>query len=104
MNASARKKDRIMDRTPELREGVRLHQDRLRDEHVLLFPEGVMQLNSTALRVLLLCDGRHDVREIVAKLADTFAASREVIVADVVECLLGLEDRYAIWLSAPEAV
>jgi pyrroloquinoline quinone biosynthesis protein D len=55
--------------TPKLPEGVRLRFDKVRDRHVLLYPEGAIALNPTAVSVLELCDGRRTVDEIAAELS-----------------------------------
>ena len=74
---------------PRLVTGARLRYDDVREEHVLLIPEGVVRLNPTAAEVLELCDGERslddiagalsaryegaDVREDVAELVDAMA-------------------------------
>ncbi len=55
--------------TPKLPEGVRLRFDKVRDRHVLLYPEGAIALNPTAVSVLELCDGKRTVDEIAAELS-----------------------------------
>ncbi len=54
---------------PRLMTGARLRYDNVRDEHVLLIPEGVVKLNPTAAEVLELCDGERSLDEIVAALS-----------------------------------
>jgi pyrroloquinoline quinone biosynthesis protein D len=54
---------------PQLARGVRLFWDDVRQQHLLLFPEGALVLNSTAWTVLELCDGQRTVSEIVVELA-----------------------------------
>lgn len=55
--------------TPKLPEGVRLRFDKVRDRHVLLYPEGAIALNPTAVSVLELCDGVRTIDEIAAELS-----------------------------------
>ena len=55
--------------TPKLPEGVRLRFDKVRDRHVLLYPEGAIALNPTAVSVLELCDGKRTVDDIAAELS-----------------------------------
>ena len=55
--------------TPKLPEGVRLRFDKVRDRHVLLYPEGAIALNPTAVSVLELCDGERSVDDIAAELS-----------------------------------
>jgi pyrroloquinoline quinone biosynthesis protein D len=54
---------------PRLVTGARLRYDEVREEHVLLIPEGVVRLNPTAAEVLELCTGEHSVDEIGAALS-----------------------------------
>ena len=54
---------------PRLVTGARLHYDEVREEHVLLVPEGVVRLNPTAAAVLELCDGERSIEEIVGTLS-----------------------------------
>jgi pyrroloquinoline quinone biosynthesis protein D len=42
---------------PRLADGTRLQYDDVREEHMLLIPEGAVRLNATAAEVLALCDG-----------------------------------------------
>ena len=53
----------------QMRCGVRLFWDEVRQQHLLLFPEGMLVLNATAFRVLELCNGQQTVDEIVTFLA-----------------------------------
>jgi pyrroloquinoline quinone biosynthesis protein D len=54
---------------PRLVTGARLLRDDVREEHVLLVPEGVVRLNPTAAEVLELCDGERSLDEIVGDLS-----------------------------------
>jgi pyrroloquinoline quinone biosynthesis protein D len=54
---------------PRLATGARLRYDEVREEHLLLVPEGVVRLNATAAEVLELCDGERSLDEIVGVLA-----------------------------------
>jgi pyrroloquinoline quinone biosynthesis protein D len=54
---------------PRLATGARLHYDDVREEHVLLIPEGVVKLNPTAAEVLELCDGERSLDDIVGALS-----------------------------------
>jgi pyrroloquinoline quinone biosynthesis protein D len=57
---------------PRLVTGARLQFDEVRDEHVLLVPEGVVRLNPTAAAVLELCDGERSLDEIVGALSERY--------------------------------
>jgi pyrroloquinoline quinone biosynthesis protein D len=54
---------------PRLVTGARLHYDDVREEHVLLIPEGVVRLNPTAAEVLELCDGERSLDDIAGALS-----------------------------------
>ena len=84
-----------VDSVPELRRGVRLSFDHVRETHVLLFPEGVLVPNATAAAVLELCDGARTVAAITAVLGKRFTGVREQDVLDVL-ARLG-ERRVVAW-------
>ena len=54
---------------PRLVDGARLQYDDVREEHVLLIPEGVVRLNPTAAQVLELCDGERSADDIAGTLS-----------------------------------
>ena len=54
---------------PRLATGARLRYDDVREEHLLLIPEGAVRLNRTAAEVLELCDGERSLEEIAGALA-----------------------------------
>jgi pyrroloquinoline quinone biosynthesis protein D len=60
---------------PRLVTGARLRYDDVRDEHVLLIPEGVVKLNPTAAEVLELCDGERSLDEIVGALSARYGGA-----------------------------
>jgi pyrroloquinoline quinone biosynthesis protein D len=70
---------------PRLMTGARLRYDEVREEHVLLVPEGAVRLNPTAAEVLELCDGERSLDDIVGTLsaryegADLDADVRELV-------------------------
>jgi pyrroloquinoline quinone biosynthesis protein D len=70
---------------PRLMTGARLRYDEVREEHVLLVPEGAVRLNPTAAEVLELCDGERSLDDIVGTLsaryegADLGADVRELV-------------------------
>ena len=76
---------------PRLLDGARLRYDDVRDEHVLLIPEGAVRLNETAAQVLELCDGRRSVEEIAAALSQRYAGAD--VSDDVRELLGGMGER-----------
>ena len=54
---------------PRLATGARLRYDEVREEHLLLVPEGVVRLNPTAAEVLELCDGERSLDDIAGVLS-----------------------------------
>ena len=71
---------------PRLVDGARLQYDDVREEHLLLVPEGAVRLNETAAQVLELCDGRRSLEEIAAALSQRYTGAD---VTDDVRELLG---------------
>ena len=80
---------------PSLAKGVRLQIDSTTGKNVLLYPEGIVELNETAHEILSRCDGR-TVDEILQALAEEYDADRLAIAADVHETLADLERRKLI--------
>ena len=76
---------------PRLPVGFRLHWDRVRERNVLLFPEGAMGLNDTAVQVLELCDGKRTIEEISDELSSRFDGAD--VHDDVETLLLSLANR-----------
>ena len=60
---------------PRLVTGARLRYDEVREEHLLLIPEGAVRLNRTAAEVLELCDGERSLDEIVGALSERYDGS-----------------------------
>ena len=60
---------------PRLVTGARLQYDDVREEHMLLVPEGAVRLNPTAVAVLELCDGERSVEDIVSILSARYEGS-----------------------------
>jgi pyrroloquinoline quinone biosynthesis protein D len=77
---------------PRLATGARLQYDDVREEHLLLVPEGAVRLNATAAEVLNLCDGERSVDDIVATLSARYGGAGDVT-DDVRELLAGLGQR-----------
>jgi len=65
---------------------------------VLLFPEGVLELNETAHEILSRCDGR-TVSEIIQALAEEYNVDLEMLATDVRETLADLQRRKLIELA-----
>jgi pyrroloquinoline quinone biosynthesis protein D len=74
---------------PRLVTGARLRYDDVREQHMLLVPEGAVRLNPTAAEVLKLCDGERSLDEIVVVLSDRYDG------ADLGDDVRGLVDGMA---------
>ncbi|HZS16692.1 MAG TPA: pyrroloquinoline quinone biosynthesis peptide chaperone PqqD [Candidatus Udaeobacter sp.] len=83
---------------PRLARGVRLQTDAMTGNSVLLFPEGVLELNETAREIVTRCDGK-TVTEIIQALAQEYDADSGMLAADVQETLVDLQRRKVIELT-----
>jgi pyrroloquinoline quinone biosynthesis protein D len=83
---------------PRLARGVRLQTDSKTGNSVLLFPEGVLELNETAQEIVSRCDGL-TVAEIVQALAEEYDADPQMLGADVRDTLADLQQRKLIELT-----
>lgn len=66
---------------PRIARGLRLQWEPAQNAHVLLYPEGMVQLNGSAGEILKRCDGERDVAAIVIDLQQAF--EMEDLQADV---------------------
>ena len=78
---------RRRERAPACRPERVLRYDEVREEHVLLIPEGAVRLNETAAEVLELCDGERSLDEIAAALSERYDGAD--VTDDVLELLDG---------------
>jgi coenzyme PQQ biosynthesis protein PqqD len=76
---------------PRFATGVRLQWDEVREQHLLVFPEGVVTLNPSAAEVLDLCDGTRTHGEIIAELSARYSGSD--VSGDVAQLLGALSER-----------
>ncbi len=84
---------------PILASHVRLKMDSVTGDPILLFPEGLLVLNSTAFGIVQRCDGKTSVAELIRQLTEEFYASEEVLQNDILENLDQLHRRNLILLS-----
>jgi pyrroloquinoline quinone biosynthesis protein D len=82
---------------PRLSRGVRLQTDAATGNSVLLFPEGVLELNETARQILICCDGR-TVSEIIQALTEEYDVDPQMLAVDVRETLADLQQHKLIEL------
>jgi pyrroloquinoline quinone biosynthesis protein D len=92
-------KPQIADKVhPRLALGVRVQIDRTTGKGVLLFPEGILELNETAHEILTRCDGR-TLSELVRALADEYDVDFSALAADVRETLADLQRRKLVEIA-----
>jgi pyrroloquinoline quinone biosynthesis protein D len=78
---------------PTLWRLARLNYDTVRQQHVLLYPEGTVLLNATGAAILELCDGQRSIAAIAQILGDRYNCD---VTSDVTEYLSQLADRELI--------
>jgi pyrroloquinoline quinone biosynthesis protein D len=82
---------------PAVARGFRLQWEAAQNAHVLLYPEGMIKLNTSAGEILKRCDGATTVADITADLERAFAASN--LSEDVIRFInMAVEKK---WLKIP---
>jgi pyrroloquinoline quinone biosynthesis protein D len=82
---------------PAVARGFRLQWEAAQNAHVLLYPEGMIKLNTSAGEILKRCDGATTVADITADLERTFAAAN--LSEDVIRFInMAVEKK---WLKIP---
>jgi pyrroloquinoline quinone biosynthesis protein D len=76
----------VLPERPRLSRRFRLQYEPAQTRWVLLYPEGMVQLNDSAAEILRRCDGEHTVAAIVSELESTFSIQG---IAPQVEALIG---------------
>ncbi|WP_116809046.1 pyrroloquinoline quinone biosynthesis peptide chaperone PqqD [Steroidobacter cummioxidans] len=84
---------------PSIRTGIRLQWEAVQNAYVLLYPEGMVKLNTSAAEILRRCDGLRSVDEIVADLESAF--NRNGLQEEIVNFLQLA--RAQGWISAAES-
>jgi pyrroloquinoline quinone biosynthesis protein D len=75
---------------PRLWRLARLNFDTVRQQHVLLYPEGAVLLNPTGAAILELCDGQRSIAAIAQILRERYNCD---VIDDVTEYLSQLAER-----------
>jgi pyrroloquinoline quinone biosynthesis protein D len=82
---------------PAVARGFRLQWEAAQNAHVLLYPEGMIKLNTSAGEILKRCDGATTIADITADLERAFATSN--LSEDVVRFVnMAVEKK---WLKIP---
>ncbi|MGO8699484.1 MAG: pyrroloquinoline quinone biosynthesis peptide chaperone PqqD [Limisphaerales bacterium] len=85
---------------PVLARGVRLRNDPITGQPLLLYPEGVLPLDAATHDVISRCTGGHTLEAIIASLADEYEVDQDTLRADVRECLEQLLQQMLIAFSS----
>lgn len=84
---------------PKFAPGVRLHWNQVRQQFLLLFPEGALALNPTAAAVLELCDGQRSMAAIVHELTARYHG--ETVREDVHQLITRIVARGLLIMMSP---
>ncbi|HPQ95306.1 MAG: pyrroloquinoline quinone biosynthesis peptide chaperone PqqD [Thiothrix sp.] len=80
-----------LDTIPRITPGYRLQWEAVQDCHVLLYPEGMVQLNGPAGAILEQVDGRRTLAEVISTLEQAFG--EDDLSADVLEFVSEAQER-----------
>ena len=78
---------------PKIWRLARLNFDAVRQQHVLLYPEGTVLLNATGAAILELCDGHRSIEAIARILGERYNCD---VIDDVTDYLSQLAERELI--------
>ena len=86
----------LLEKKPRIARGFRLQWEAAQQAFVLLYPEGMVQLNASAGQILSRFDGQRSVGEVVAELERDFET--EALADDVLAFLdLAEQQRWVEW-------
>jgi pyrroloquinoline quinone biosynthesis protein D len=78
---------------PAIERGFRLQWEAAQNAHVLLYPEGMVKLNTSAGEIMKRCDGAATIADITSDLERAFATSN--LSADVIRFVtMGVDKRW----------
>jgi pyrroloquinoline quinone biosynthesis protein D len=84
---------------PMFAPGVRLQTDTATGQAVLLYPEGILELNETAHAIVKCCDGLTTVGQMVVALAAEYEIAEIELRKDVEACLDDLRQQKLIFFA-----
>ena len=85
---------------PKLESFVRLQYDDTRERWVLQAPERVLVLDETSKDIVVLCDGKRSIGDIVDRFVAVYEAPRDVIAHDVMAVIQLLKDKGVLAIEA----
>jgi pyrroloquinoline quinone biosynthesis protein D len=88
------------DGRPKLQSFVRLQYDEVRERWVLQAPERVFVLDETGKEIVVLCDGKRSIGDIVERFVAIYDAPRDVIAHDVAAVIQLLKDKGMLAIGA----
>ena len=84
---------------PAIKTGFRLQWEPVQNSYVMLYPEGMITLNTSAAEILRRCDGVRTVDDIIAELETAF--QRTELKNDIVNFLEGAVRQGWVQLGSP---
>ena len=85
---------------PKLQSFVRLQYDDTRERWILQAPERVLVLDDTSKEIVVLCDGKMSIGDIVDRFVAVYEAPRDVIAHDVGAVIQLLNDKGLLTVEA----
>ena len=85
---------------PKLQSFVRLQYDDTRERWVLQAPERVLVLDETSKEIVVLCDGKVSIGDIVDRFVAVYEAPRDVIAHDVGAVIQLLKNKGLVTIEA----
>jgi len=85
---------------PVIGKGFRLQWEPAQEAHVLLYPEGMVKLNSSAAAIMSRCDGVRSVADIVADIEKSYGVAG--LTADVTAFVAMAQDKGWLQLLSPK--
>jgi pyrroloquinoline quinone biosynthesis protein D len=88
----------LMGQTPVINRIYRLQWEESQQSFVLLYPEGMVQLNGSAGEIMAQCDGKQSVTDVINSLQAKFPEAGDLS-ADILEFLEVARDKHWITLA-----
>lgn len=81
---------------PKLAKKTRMQTDMVTGNSILLYPEGVVILNTTSKEILQLCDGAHTVTQIIVEMAERYQNAPVLLLEDNIKICLTHLNRFSL--------
>ena len=83
--AKAKTEEQLLQQVPEINRLFRFQWEASSNHHVLLYPEGMVQLNESAGAILTHVDGTKTIAEIISQLKQQFPEADDSLDQDVID-------------------